>query len=106
MFDSAVKVDGNVSLHKKFGKTTLKPRMVSIQRGGDDVAMGATKNNISHEIIIQPTHVQKELLTTPTKKTKAEEFFFIGKIRMPIPLSDHKPEDIKPTFRTPPRYIE
>ena len=74
-------------------------------RWDPDVAMGATENNISHEIIIQPTHVQKELLTAPTKKTKAEEFFFIGKIRMPIPLSDHKPEDIKPTFRTPPRYV-
>ena len=70
-----------------------------------DVAMGAIENNISHEIIIQPTHVQKELLTTPTKKTKAEEFFFIGKIRMPIPLLDHKPKDIKPTFITPPRYV-
>ena len=69
------------------------------------MAMGATEKNISHEIIIQPTHIQKELLTAPIKKTKAEEFFFIAKIWMPIPLSDHKPKDIKPTFRTPPRYI-
>ena len=27
--------------------------------------MGAKENNISHEIIIQPTHVQKELLKEP-----------------------------------------
>ena len=70
-----------------------------------DVAMGATEKNISHEIVIQSTHIQKELLTAPIKKTKAEEFSFIGKIRMPILLSDHKPEDMKPTFRTPPRYV-
>ena len=69
------------------------------------MAMGATEKNISHEIIIQPTHIQKELLTAPIKKTKVEEFFFIEKIRMPIPLSDHNPEDIKPTFRTPPHYV-
>jgi hypothetical protein len=103
MFHSDINVDSCISLQKKHVQTTVKPRTVSFQGGGDDVAINAI---CSHQEITRVKSVHEKILVTePTVKSKIEEYLMIGKIQLRIPSSDPKPMEIKPNFRTPPRWI-
>jgi hypothetical protein len=94
MSDREIKVDAIV-FQKKVEKTTPKPRTVSSQGGGDDMA-------ISTSYLIparrdSKRHVAKELLSESTIQRNKEQLNFTDNISIQLVA----PEEVTPTFRTP-----
>ena len=109
MFDSAIKVDDVVSLHKKVENAKLKPRTVSFKGGGDDVTINNRMKDITCVLGAMPRISQKERHACNVKApvhatTKPSSTFYIGSICMEVPPVEPKKNMMMPNFRTPPRW--
>ena len=80
MFTGEIKIDTNVSLKKKVVKFGTKPRTILFQGGGDDVSTTAFAK-------IDPATNSNILM--------------VGTIALKIPSPEAKPDEVRPTFRTP-----
>lgn len=103
MLDREIKIDTIILQKKKVEKTTQKPRTVSSQGGGDDVAISTSylipvrRNNTRHDSVVINGSKQMGVPSESTYQDNKRQFDFIGNITAQIVA----PEEVTPMFRTP-----